>query len=581
MKSILPFLKSILVEALIIIFSFLLFNFYVGEPYKAINADGIGYYDYLPSLFIHRDFDRKDAPINKNPDLYNRVKSRGVYNFYGDYMVDKYPCGVAILAFPFFIYTHSLLADSYTGDADDGYQGAFQKTMFYTALFYLFLGLLFVRKVLKLYDVKRSVIIFCQVLIVFATSVAHYTYYDPAFSHIYSFFAITAFIYFSKSYFIGFRTRDFLFACLLLGLIVALRQINIMIVLFLPFLAGSVVQLKEGFIFIFKKWPILLAGLVLFLGIACIQCLAWYFQTGKFILYSYQGEGFEYLTNPQIINVLFSYKKGLFLYTPILLFCVLSVSWLIIKRKYYLAISWLSFFAIITYIFSAWESWFYGCSFGQRVYVDFYAIFFIPFAVMVSQAAITLKLIVVPLAFLTIPLSIIQTYQYEKYILSWMEMDKEKYWKVFLKTEDKYRGLIWKKHYDMSLYSTVKEVYIGDIDVPLNKYTHVYNLNSVDIPDFEKVSIIQIIIDSDFPDRSDTKIVVSINSKEHKQSFYWHESYLIRFHETKLDEWHTGFYNYEFAPITGDEEKVISFGVFAKNEPSKLSNVRIKFFTRL
>ena len=560
---------------------FLIFNNYIGDAYRTINADGIGYYDYLPSMFIHQDFVRKDVPINENPELYNRVISRGVYNYYGDYMVDKYPCGVAILAFPFFMYTHSLMAGSYTGNIDDGYQGVFQKTMFYTALFYLFLSLLFVKKVLNLFDVKKTVIIFCQGLIVFSTSVAHYTHYDPAFSHIYSFFAITAFIYFSKSFFIRFSTKDFLFASLFLGLIITLRQINIMIVLFLPFIAGSIKQLKEGLLTIFKKWPALLAGVILFLGIACTQCLAWYYQTGNFILYSYQGEKFEFLANPQIINVLFSYKKGLFLYTPVLLICVLSVGWLVIKKKYYLAISWFSFFAIITYIFSAWYCWFYGCSFGQRVYVDFYTVFFIPLAIFLSQAALKIKVIVIPISLLTIPLSIVQTYQYEKYILSWMEMDKEKYWKVFLKTEDKYIGLIWKNDYDMNLYSVVKEINIGDIDVPLREYTSTFKLNSTDIPDFDKVSIIQILIDSDFPERTDTKIIVSINAKDRKYNYYWHECYLIRFHETKLNSWHTGVYNYEFAPITDNSEKEISFDVYAKNEPSKLSNVRIKFLTHL
>ena len=45
---------------------------------------------------------------------------------------------------------------------------------------------------------------------------------------------------------------------------------------------------------------------------------------------------------------------------------------------------------------------------------------------------LTTGLMVSLITFLTIPISVIQTYQYKEYILHWIDMDKEKFWKVFL-----------------------------------------------------------------------------------------------------------------------------------------------------
>lgn len=63
-------------------------------------------------------------------------------------------------------------------------------------------------------------------------------------------------------------------------------------------------------------------------------------------------------------------------------------------------------------------------------------------------------------------MNIIQTFQYKNYILNWGEMDKEMYWKVFLRTEDQFKGLVWKRTYDFSQYKTLKEITIGMLLFP-------------------------------------------------------------------------------------------------------------------
>ena len=147
------------------------------------------------------------------------------------------------------------------------------------------------------------------------------------------------------------------------------------VVLALPFLAGSWPVLKSGFLNVFKRPKFLALGLGTFLLIVAVQLYVWYLQTGDWLVYSYQNESFDF-ANPHFIEILFSYKKGLFVYTPIAFLAFVSITWFIKKEKRFIFWTWLLFFVLVTYILSSWWSWFYGCSFGLRAYIDFYGLIF-------------------------------------------------------------------------------------------------------------------------------------------------------------------------------------------------------------
>ena len=577
MKTLKCILKYFIAEVLIIFSFIFLINNYIGNVDKTINADGIGYYDYLPSIFIHHDILRKDNSTKENSLLYNRINSTGVYVDYNNFKVNKYPCGTALLQLPFF--THAYFTSKPEGEINDGYQRAFQKNIFYAAIFYLFLSILFLKKILTLYNIKKHIIIFCQLTLVLATSVTHYSNYDAGFSHIYSLFAITAFIYFIKSYLHQKKITHFFLGCLFLGLIFILRQPNILIILFIPFLAGSIKELKLGFTTLFTNKKNLVIGILLFFVISSIQSILWYIQTGNFFVYSYQGEGFNFLS-PHFLSILFSYKKGLFIYSPILLITLFSILWFAYKKYSYLLFTWVCFFLALTYVLSSWWSWFYGCSYGLRAFIDYYVVFFIPFAIMLNKIKVAPKLFFMSLALSTIPLNIIQTYQYKEFILHWIDMDEEMYWKVFLKTDDRFKGLIWKNKYDSNLYSTLDEINIGDIFFPKNTINEVHNINTIDIPNFDKVSIVQVLIDNVYQENNDTRIVLSINKSSDKYNYYWHERYLLHFHEKTLNQWQTGFFNFEFNPIDDNQEKTISLEVKTGNQYEYLKNVKLKFLSK-
>jgi len=398
------YLKHLLPELFLVLAFALLIQTNKAKVDEVIHADAVGYYDYLPSLFIHHDLVRKNKPEKTHTGLYKRIDKKGVYVDYKGFKVDKYPVGTALLQLPFFYVAH--LATPLHGGFEDGYQKPFQKAVLFATLFYLFLGVYFLRKILELYDIKKPVILFSQILLVFATGVTNYANLDAGFSHVYSLFALNAFFYFTRSFFTRNRLKDFIGMGLFMGLILLLRQINVLAVLFIPFLAGSFHNLKKGIFQLLHHPRVLLTGLLYTVALFFIQCLAWYLQTGHFLLYSYQGEGFNFL-NPHFIDILFSYRKGLFVYTPVLFIALFGLIVLAYRRKYYQVITWLAFFTIITYVFSSWHSWIYGASYGSRVYVNYYGIFFILFALLINEIRGLLKAGIIVLSVLTIPLNLV------------------------------------------------------------------------------------------------------------------------------------------------------------------------------
>lgn len=568
------FIKVIYAEVLVIFIYIFLLNNYIGNTDTYITGDGIGYYDYLPSAFIHHDITRKKTPFNQDTQVYKRIDTIAAYVDYQDFKVNKYACGTAILQLPFFA-SAKLFSDTDTASVD-GYQMPFQKAVFYATLFYLFLSLFFLKKTLELYHVKMPVILFTQLVLVLGTTVTNYASYEAGFSHIYSLFAVTAFVYFSVAYFKQLKLSQFVLASVFLGLVVLIRQLNILVVFSLPFLAGSWSAFKGGVIAVMKNYKMLITGIFLFMAMASIQLILWYLQTGKLFLYSYQNEGF-YFSSPEIIKILFSYRKGLFVYTPVLLVTLAGIGWLFYKKDYFKGFSWLFFFLLITYIFSSWWSWYYGASYGMRVFIEYYPFFFIPFAIMLSKVNIKFKLLLAGIALLLIPVNVIQAYQYKEYILHKSKMDKEKYWKVFLKTHEKYHRLVWKRDFDENQYTTAREIVLGDIRMPRNSIEIIFSYNSSNIPDFEKVSILQLIIDNDYRKSNDTKFILNINNNATGFNYYYKTRYLIHLHNNKLNEWQTGFYNFEFHPIADKQEKLIELMVLSGKQDIELKNTRIRF----
>jgi hypothetical protein len=102
-------------------------------------------------------------------------------------------------------------------------------------------------------------------------------------------------------------------------------------------------------------------------------------------------------------------------------------------------------------------------------------------------------------------------------------------------------------------------------------------MNTSDILDFEKVCLIQVLIDNDFNEQNESSIIFGINESNGNYNYVWDKRYLIVYSEKKLDEWQTGLFNYEFRPITDKKDKKITIDLSSGNQNVSLKNIRIKF----
>jgi hypothetical protein len=301
------------------------------------------------------------------------------------------------------------------------------------ALFYLLLGLLVTGKFLETYRIVGKNIALSLSAIVLGTNLFYYTLSEFSMSHIYSFAAIAAWMLAVRSYFLETGKKNLLIIGLLSGLITLIRPVNLIIVFSVPFLSGSRERLTVGLTWLVKKPMSVLSLIAGFTLVAGIQPLIYWLQTGEAFIYSYKGEGFDFL-NPHFAGFLISYRKGMFLYTPILLVC-LSGFLPLFKRRRYEAI-WLAvFLLVLVYMLSSWYMWYYGGSFSQRVMIEFYPFFILLLALLFQHSGQVWRKALITLTVALVLVCQVQTYQYRHQQIHWSDMTKELYWDTFLRID--------------------------------------------------------------------------------------------------------------------------------------------------
>jgi hypothetical protein len=402
---------------------------------EVIASDGRGYYAYLPSVFVYGEIGFENV-VQREKEIYPGVKAASFIVDCEGHAVNKYFLGVALLMAPFFLLG-SLLSVIF-GMSPDGYNSIYQFMASVSALFYLFVGLVFLRKLLKLFQFNKTIIIWVLMLVVFATHLLIYTVAAPAMSHTYSFAAVAGFICFAASYFRDKKKLSVFFSLVFLALIVLIRPVNGIVILLLPFLAKDNKQFIDATKSFFKSRT---SSVFILVGIfiLSLQPVWWYLQTGNWLLWSYSGEGFYFL-EPQIFNVLFSFQKGLFVYTPVYLLALFGLVPLF-KSGWVKGVFVLLFLAIYVWIVSSWWNWYYGDGFSQRVFIDILPVVAVLLAFLFRwvSGARWLYTTVIALSLLMIALNLFQSWQYSRGIIHPYAMDREKYAVVFMRFGNEYR----------------------------------------------------------------------------------------------------------------------------------------------
>jgi len=377
--------------------------------YPPIRSDGLGYYLYLPAIFIYHDISLQsiaelfnsnnvlDIPTpamwaNDGPSLW---KNTSMY-------VIKYPMGTALLMLPFFLC--AVIIASVTSAPVDGFSPIFQYVTAISGLCYGLAGIAILWKVLEKHF-KQNTIFIVMLGLVFGTNLFHYATYDSVFSHIYSFFLFSAFLYIAQKIYSENSPGYFILAGAVAGFIIITRPTNGLWLLFgILYGVDSFQSLAERIAFWKRHALLLLYGTMLCTLVISLQLIYWKITTGHFVIFSYQNEHFN-LTDPQIFNILFSVRKGLFFWSPVLLLAVPGFLF-IRKRAREFVTPIIMFLPLNIYVISSWHSWFYGGSFGHRAFIESFPLFAISFCAFYEELnSPKLKRTVIFLTFLCVMLS--------------------------------------------------------------------------------------------------------------------------------------------------------------------------------
>lgn len=404
-----------------------------------ISSDGLGYYAYLPALLIDHDLSYQMVTQREKKILgYQRYKP-GYLVSSGKNVVNKYFAGEALMLLPFFLLATFF---SWIGGIEiTGYSFFFQLFTGLGALFYLFLGLYYLKKILQHFGIQPIVSSIILVVILLGTNLFYYSMWQPSMSHVYSFCAINGFIWHACLAIRNPRLKYISLSGLFLGLTVLIRPTNGIIILLLPFLftgRDEAISIK-GFIQTRKiSMPVFLVS---FLLLVVIQSILWKIQTGQWFIWSYKDEGFLF-GDPQFSNVLFSYRKGLFIYTPLAFLSLLGCLRLAFRSlSRFLSLALFLFAA--TYIIASWWNWYYGDSFGARAFIDYYGIAALLLGLLLNSRETRISIILVVILLLPfVSLNLLQTWQYNHYIISPNSMNKAKYQYVFLRTDSLSQGCL-------------------------------------------------------------------------------------------------------------------------------------------
>ncbi len=337
-----------------------------------ICSDKAGYYMYLPALFekgFYADGYDKD---------FDHLHGDGFY-FEESKLKTKFPSGVALMQLPF--YGLGKVISSVFGLQYDSYSTYYLFFINMGAAFYLTLGIGFLRKWLRFRFTERSSI-YTILLIFFGTNLLYYATDETLMAHLYSFSLCSAVLYYLQKYFNDPESKFFIGFAVCLSLAILVRPTNI---LFLPFALlthTGAVGLKWRLFFNLKN---IMYGLLVFLLVMLPQMLYWKFAFGKYLVWSYKGEGFYFWNQPEFNTVWFSPQSGLFPYS-MLLFVPLIVGVVMMFKKIRGAWLTLVVFFSVSYLCASWNNPFFGvCNYGKRPFIEFLPFFMVPLAWLIER----------------------------------------------------------------------------------------------------------------------------------------------------------------------------------------------------
>jgi hypothetical protein len=406
---------------------------------KIISWDVLSYYAYLPATYIYNDISL--SFITQNPNLYgDKFWPAGTPT--GKFAI-KTTMGLSLLYAPFFFVAHPVA--QMLGYEANGYSPPYKFALTMSCIFYLAIGLHFLRKVLLRFftDIVVAVTMVATVL---GTNLLHYSTAEATMPHSYNFALFSVFLFLSMKWHEEKTLKYSLSLGLVSGLIALIRPTNVLVlILFVLWGVDDVASLKERAMLFLKKFHLVIIMVLAFICVWIPQMIYWKYISGAYWFYSYGEERF-FFNHPHIFEGLFGFRKGWLIYTPMMSLAFIGIGMMYKHLKgFFYPI--LIFTVLNIYVILSWWSWWYGGGFGLRAFIDSYAILSIPLGLFVDRTfgrGNLVRTLSASVMLMFIALNIFQTNQYQRAVLHWDGMTAKAYWSIFLKMEkpDNFEKLI-------------------------------------------------------------------------------------------------------------------------------------------
>lgn len=460
--------------AIILISLLFLFNMWWTNTRAIVAYDCFGYYLYLPAATHLNDLRLQD--FNKVQSLHQKVtKMANMYQVYrvkdSKNNVIRYPIGMAVCFLPSYVVSYIISAVCGV-DHQDGFNPIYLYSLFIWAFIVSLLGIYFLYRFLVHYF-SFYVSSIALVFIILGTNYFFHSHMagQGIMPHNFLFSLYAYLLYIITKWDTTGKLRYLSYAFIACALISIVRVSEIFCFI-IPVLykVSSLDEFRRRLALIFmSNWRTVLLLIMPALFILLIQLGYWKYVTGSWLYDSYQdnpGESLDIL-KPYLLESFFSFRKGIFIYTPIILFLFLGLRHLYFQaRQWFWSVS--IFFIINVYIIISWSCWWYADSFGNRAIIPTYAILSIGVGFLIQKVnelswwKVSL-FYTFSLAFVL--LNIFQTWQFIKGILPSDRISKDYYINCFglVKSPTNEQRSLLLHHYDPARKDTLPELYHGKL----------------------------------------------------------------------------------------------------------------------
>ncbi len=426
-----------LIVAIILSLSILTVRF-TQKRADVLTWDVFGYYLYLPAHFIYDDphltdhkwLDNITENYTTSPTLYQLVDMND-----GKRMI-KYSSGMALLYSPFFFIAHGIAP--LTGYPADGFSFPYQLLILIGSTLWSIAGIFLLLSLLRKFF-SELVATIALILVGAGTNYFQIAAIDGTLlTHNYLF---TLYIWLILSTVNWHRNPTFKQAISIgiSGGLISLVRPSEAVCFLIPLLwyTGNKEFLKQKVKLIKLHKLHLLAVLIPAIIIGSLQFFYWKSVTGEWLYYSYSnnpGEGFRFFP-PYIIEFLFSFRKGWFVYTPIMLFAIIGLIPMIRKERQNVP-AIILFLILDFWIMSAWTAWWYGGgSFSARSAVPAYPLLAIPLGYLVQWVLSSrIGVIGIIAGCFFVLLNLFQSWQWKEKIIDKDRMTGKYYFAIFGRT---------------------------------------------------------------------------------------------------------------------------------------------------